>query len=87
MVHNLTPLNEPFNQLSAQWSAAIRNFSHLAGDPAAAAAGQIQTMLVTQSRILAYSDMFLACAVLAFAMIPFCFLLSSTKSSGKAGAH
>ncbi|MGI4856513.1 MAG: DHA2 family efflux MFS transporter permease subunit [Janthinobacterium lividum] len=87
LVRNLTPLNEPYNQAVQQWTDAIRNFSLSAGDAGSAATGQLYQTLLSQSRVLAYSDMFAACAILALVMIPFCFLLTSVKSSGNAGAH
>ena len=43
--------------------------------------------MVSQSRILAYIDVFGYCAIVAVILIPFCFLLSPVKSEGNAGAH
>jgi DHA2 family multidrug resistance protein len=87
LVPNLTPFNEPYNQLSQVWVSAIHNFSLAVGNPTSLAGGKIEKMLENQSAILAYSDLFAACAALSFLMIPFCFLLSSAKRSGSAGAH
>ena len=42
----------------------------------------------TQVAVLAYSDVFYYCAILAFIVVPFCFLLSpKTGGGGPGGAH
>jgi hypothetical protein len=50
------------------------------------AMGQIYRMIGTQAAIMAYSDTFIVCAVVAFAVTPFCFLMTSRKSAGGSGA-
>lgn len=59
------------------------------GFPAAGTAGQatgwLYQQLRTQASILAYSDVFMLTAILAFAIIPLCFFLSN-KTSGGGGA-
>lgn len=87
MVHNMTPLSEPFNQAVARWIAAIRDFSHATGDPMETALGKMYTTLTAQAKILAFIDVFTFCAFLALLMIPLCFLLAPVKSSGSVGAH
>ena len=42
--------------------------------------------LIAQAGMLAYMDVFLYCAILAFAFVPFTFLFSPVKASGGAGA-
>ena len=37
-----------------------------------------------QAEVLAYSDVFLFTAVVAFAVVPFCLILSSAKGGGRA---
>lgn len=87
MVHNMTPLNEPFNQAISRSAAAVRDFAHMAGDPMQIATVRIYQEMISQSRILAYIDVFSYCAVVAVILIPFCLLLSPVKSEGSAGAH
>jgi len=87
MVHNMTPLNEQFNLAVQKGAAAIRDFTSLAGDPTSLATSRMYQEMVSQSRILAYIDVFSYCAIVACILIPFCFLLSPVKSEGNAGAH
>lgn len=87
LVHNATPLNEQFNQAVQRGASAIRDFSHALGDPTALATGRMYQELITQSRILAYIDVFAMCSIMAFIMIPLCLLLAPVKSQGNAGAH
>ncbi|WP_413734597.1 DHA2 family efflux MFS transporter permease subunit [Sodalis sp. RH21] len=87
MVHNMSPLNEQFQQAVARAAAAIRDFSHQIGDPVQLATGQMYQQMIIQARILAYIDVFSLCAVVALILIPFCLLLSPIKSEGDAGAH
>jgi len=56
------------------------------GDPAAGTAKQatnwLYQQLHAQASILAYSDVFMITAIMAFVMVPFCFLMSS-KTGGR----
>ena len=87
LAHNMTPLNEQFQQAVNNGAAAVRNFSQQIGDPVQVATGQLYQQMVVQARILSYIDVFAICAVVAFILIPFCLLLSPVKSEGNAGAH
>jgi len=87
MVHNMTPLNEPFNLALERLTHAIKNFSTMAGDPMSIATGQLYKEMIAQARILAYIDVFTGLSVIALLLIPLCLLLSPIKSKGSAGAH
>ncbi len=87
LVHNMSPLNEQFNMTLERWAQAIRDFTSAAGDPLALATGQLYQQMIVQARILAYVDVFTGLGVIAFILIPLCFLLSPVKSEGSAGAH
>jgi DHA2 family multidrug resistance protein len=87
MVHNMTPLNEQFALAVQKSAAAIRDLAHVVGDPVSLATVRMYQEMVSQSRILAYVDVFSYCALIACILIPFCFLLSPVKSEGNAGAH
>lgn len=87
LVDNMTPLNEQFNITVERWAQAIRDFTSAAGDPLTLAAGQLYQQMIVQARILAYVDVFIGLGIVAFILIPLCFLLSPVKSEGSAGAH
>ncbi|WP_413742580.1 DHA2 family efflux MFS transporter permease subunit [Sodalis sp. RH15] len=87
MVHNMSPLNEQFQQAVNTSAAAIRDFSLQIGDPLQIATGKMYQQMIIQSRIMSYIDVFSICAVVAFILIPFCLLLSPVKSEGSVGAH
>ncbi|QTF07588.1 DHA2 family efflux MFS transporter permease subunit [Brenneria izadpanahii] len=87
MVHNMSTLNEPFNQTVERWAHAIRDFSTMAGDPVALATGQMYKQMIVQARMLAYIDIFRGLSIIALLLIPFCLLLAPIKSKGSAGAH
>ncbi|UQY45481.1 DHA2 family efflux MFS transporter permease subunit [Erwinia sp. PK3-005] len=87
LVHNMTPLNEQFNLTVERWAQSIRDFSSAVGDPLTLATGQLYQEMIVQARILAYVDVFVGLGIVAFILIPLCFLLSPVKSEGSAGAH
>ncbi|ATA23047.1 EmrB/QacA family drug resistance transporter [Brenneria goodwinii] len=87
MVHNMSALNEPFNQTIERWAQAIRDFSTMAGDPVTLATGQMYKEMIVQARMLAYIDVFKGLSIIALLLIPFCLLLAPIKSKGSAGAH
>jgi DHA2 family multidrug resistance protein len=76
----------PFHQLLAQYADALKAMGHSAAAAHDMAMGQIYRMVGTQAAIMAYSDTFIVCAVVAFAVTPFCFLMTPRKSSGGSGA-
>jgi DHA2 family multidrug resistance protein len=76
-----------FNNMLAQLTSAIRNFSTAAGDAAQVALGQTYQTLIAEAGLLAYKDVFLYCALMAFAFVPFTFLFSPVKKAGGAGGH
>ncbi|MDN4626478.1 DHA2 family efflux MFS transporter permease subunit [Erwinia sp. DT-104] len=87
MVHNMTPLNEPFNLTVERWAQGVRDFTSAVGDPITIATGQVYKEMIVQARILAYIDVFMGLSIVALVLIPFCLLLAPIKSEGSAGAH
>ncbi|WP_147196505.1 DHA2 family efflux MFS transporter permease subunit [Pantoea sp. MBD-2R] len=87
MVHNMTPLNEPFNLTVERWAQGVRDFTSAVGDPVTIATGQLYQQMIVQARILAYIDVFMGLSIVALVLIPFCLLLAPIKSEGSAGAH
>ena len=51
----------------------------------AAAQHQLHEQFVMQASVLAYNDCFLLFSLIAFAVVPFCFLLKPTIGGGKGG--
>ena len=81
-----TPFHQPYNVLIANFQSAL---GALGRDPAAARSGAVAKayqVFMTQVHILAYSDVFLMFSILAFAVVPFCFLLSGKTAAGSPGA-
>jgi DHA2 family multidrug resistance protein len=89
MAYLSSTLNESNPNLGSTLSAvsgAIRNMGTVAGSSTRAAMSQTYQTLIAQAGFLAYQDVFLYCAVLAFAFVPLAFLFSGAKATQKAGA-
>jgi len=84
---HLSQSDSTFHNTLSQLTTAIRGVGTSAGDAARAALGQIYQTLIAQAGLLAYMDVFLYCALLAFAFVPFTFLFSPVKTAGRAAAH
>jgi DHA2 family multidrug resistance protein len=86
----MTPLNQPFNTLVQHDRAALLSMGHAASTTETTAMGLIYQTFRTQASVLAYSDVFMICAVAAFAIVPFTFLFSNYRpGAGQAprGGH
>ncbi len=75
----LTPLNQPYNTLVQQDQAALLSMGHPASTTQSTAVGLIYQTFHTQAAVLAYSDVFMNCAIAAFLIVPFTFLFSNYK--------
>ena len=75
----LTPLNQPYNTLVQQDQAALLSMGHAASTTHDTAVGLIYQTMRTQASVMAYSDVFMICAVAAFCIVPFTFLFSNYK--------
>jgi MFS transporter, DHA2 family, multidrug resistance protein len=82
LVGNDTVLHAPFRVLQAQYVRTIEALGRNADAAHRIAAGRLYQVLRTQSALSAYTDVFMLCAVLAFAAVPLAFLFSATKRSG-----
>ncbi|MGO9132545.1 MAG: DHA2 family efflux MFS transporter permease subunit [Methylovirgula sp.] len=81
-------LNQPYVALVNRYQQALQAMGHVASTAHDMAVGQILQIFRMQASVLAYSDVFFYCSIVAFAMVPFCFLLSATKAGGGGvGAH
>jgi MFS transporter, DHA2 family, multidrug resistance protein len=85
---HLSQSNPNFSNTLSQLTSAIRNLGTAAGDATQVALGRTYQTLIAQAGLLAYMDVFLYCALLAFAYFPFTFLFSPVKKPGAAtGGH
>jgi DHA2 family multidrug resistance protein len=81
-----TPFHQPYNTLVAATERSLAAVGHSAGEAQRLALGEIYRDFETQVAVLAYSDVFFFLALVAFAVVPFCFLLTGKTSSGAAAA-
>jgi DHA2 family multidrug resistance protein len=76
-----------FRNTLSQLANTIQNLGTTTGNASQAALGRAYQTLIAQAGLLAYMDVFLYCAVLAFAFVPFTFLFSPVKKAGATGGH
>jgi MFS transporter, DHA2 family, multidrug resistance protein len=80
--------NPNFQDTLSQLTRAIQALGSTASVAAQKAFGHAYQTLIAQAGFLAYKDVFLFCALLAFAFAPMTFLFSGVKKAGGApGAH
>jgi DHA2 family multidrug resistance protein len=80
--------NPNFRGLLTQLTQAIQGLGATASVAAQKAFGQAYQTLIAQASFLAYKDVFLYCALLAFAFTPLTFFFSGVKKAGgPPGAH
>jgi DHA2 family multidrug resistance protein len=83
-----TNLDPAFVATVARTASAVRNYSLIVGDATQTALGLLYQSMIAQATILAYLDVFLICALISFAFVPFTFFFSPAKSAGGSpGAH
>jgi len=80
-----TPLHQPFNQLVATYEKALRAMGHVGATVHDMAVGRVYLEFRSQVAVLAYADVFYYCAIVAFLVVPFCFLLSSKVGGAQGG--
>ena len=80
-----SPFHQPYNALLARYEQTLVATGHAAGAHAIAV-GQVYRQFITQVAILAYSDVFFLLGLVAFAVVPFCFLLTGKTGGGAPGA-
>jgi DHA2 family multidrug resistance protein len=81
-----TAFNQPFNELVAHYAGSLTAMGHSAAAAQDMAMGMVYRTIRTQAAIMSYSDTFVACAIVAFLVAPFAFLMTARKSSGGPGA-
>jgi MFS transporter, DHA2 family, multidrug resistance protein len=83
-----SPFHQPYQALIATYEQALRAMGRAGAAVQDVAIGRIYQVFRIQATVLAYSDVFYYCAIVAFLMVPFCFLLSAkTGGDRSGGAH
>ncbi len=83
-----SPFHQPYNALVARLQGTLAAMGRPAADVHSLAVGQVYREFLIQVAVLAYSDVFILMALVAFAVVPFCFLLSGkTPEAGAPAAH
>jgi DHA2 family multidrug resistance protein len=81
-----SPFHQPYVKMVDGAEKTLRGMGHTAVEAHNMALGGVYQTIRTQTAIMAYSDVFVYCAIVAFAVVPFCFLMTSKKSGGGPGA-
>ena len=85
---HLSPLSQGYSDLLTKTSQTLQAGGQTMAAAQQSAKAMIDQTLGTQSKILGYEDIFILCAILAIAVVPFTFLLSSAKVEQSAeGSH
>lgn len=87
LVPHLTPLDAPYVQLLHRDVQTLIAQGHAAASAGGAAMGLIYQALRTQSAVMAYSDVFAYCAILAIAAAPFALLFTPARGGRPGGVH
>jgi DHA2 family multidrug resistance protein len=87
LVTHLDKFNPAYNQTIERYQQTLLSMGHAAATTMDTATGQVYKALRTQAQVLAYSDVFMFCAIGAFCVVPFAFLFSSVKAKGGGGGH
>ena len=86
MVHWMTPFHQPYDEYLNQARLAARGVGQSPAAASGIAQHQLFQQFTEQATVLAYNDCFLIFSLVAFAVIPFCFLLKPGISGGGGGA-
>jgi DHA2 family multidrug resistance protein len=81
---HLGPFDSAYQQTMQQIQGELHNLGYAANAMQQLALGMMSRTLNEQASLLAYMDVFQLSAVIAFCIIPFCFLFRPTKAGGKA---
>src|ERR1700737_333816 len=80
------PFHQPFNELIARSERTLTAMGRAASAVHDTAVGNAYQVFRVQAAMLAYSDVYLLAALVAFAVVPFCFFLSG-KKGGVGAVH
>src|SRR5580692_5071070 len=77
-----SPFHQPYQALIASYEQTLRAMGRAGLAVHDIAVGKVYQAYQLQTTILAYSDVFYYCALVAFAVVPFCFFLSAKRAVG-----
>ena len=83
----MTPLNNGYNNLIQQSEAALRSLGRAPDNLHTLAVTHTYATYLKQAQVLAYGNVFLYTSVIAFLVVPFCFLISKKTAAGGGGGH
>jgi DHA2 family multidrug resistance protein len=86
LAYHTANVDPSFRGTLTQVARAIQNLGSSAAASTQSALGQTYQTLIAQAGFLAYEDVFLYCALVAFAFVPFTFFFSPVKKAGGPGA-
>ncbi|MDX7952020.1 DHA2 family efflux MFS transporter permease subunit [Lichenihabitans sp. Uapishka_5] len=81
----MSPLQQGYNTYVQSAEQTLRTLGRAASTVHDDAVGQLYTSYRTQAAILAYNNVFQYAAVVAFLVVPLCFLISNKKAQGGGG--
>lgn len=83
----MTPFRPAYNMIIDRAEQVERAAGVAASRVQAGAINNVHTQFIEQAQVLAYNDVFSLVAILAFLVVPFCFLLTPNKGGGGGGGH
>ncbi len=84
---HLNPANSGYRETLARVSEALVALGHAPAAINTQALGWMYQTLQAQAAFVAYRDVFMYCAVIAFATVPLTFLFSRIRAGGRRGGH
>jgi MFS transporter, DHA2 family, multidrug resistance protein len=82
-----SPFHQPYEALIATYEHSLRMMGRAGVAAHDVAVGRVYQAFRAQVTVLAYSDVFFYCAIIAFMVAPFCLLLSPKIGGARGGAH
>lgn len=82
-----SPFHQPYETLIATYEHSLRAMGRAGAAAHDVAVGRVYQAFRAQVTVLAYSDVFFYCAIIAFMVAPFCLLLSPKIGGARGGAH
>jgi MFS transporter, DHA2 family, multidrug resistance protein len=83
----MTPLYQPFQTLIATYEQALRGMGRAGSAIRDDAVGHIYQVFRMQAAVLAYADIFMYAGVIAFFMLPLCFLVPPIRCPPASSPH